>query len=306
MSNVNLVNEMVGDPSVFARDVYAREPFLRRGAVSNPEEFVSLQSIAALLKRGSVRRSDFFLARNGVRLQSDDFLRVMRVRGNSVADIADASLVLREVNKGATLVMSALDRHVDHVARAVEDLRALLRFHTEAMVFVTPPANQAFPVHHDGTDTLILQTVGTKHWSVWSPPEDVAQTSEGYDESTLPEPMIDVVLEPGDVLHVPRRYPHRVRSVDNTSVHVTFASRPDDWAMVLLLGLEAALARSRHAGDYVDRVPTSEEFAAELRSRVDEVLAGVQSGSDEFAADLARSLTNRSLNGGRGLGGLLD
>ena len=70
--------------------------------------------------------------------------------------------------------------------------------------------------HADLQSVLILQTHGAKRWRVWSPLPAASHMQNplqrGKAESLtvleLGEPLVDVVLQPGAVLHVPAGFPH--------------------------------------------------------------------------------------------------
>lgn len=81
---------------------------------------------------------------------------------------------------------------------------------------------QSAPPHTDKQDVVVVQTQGRKRWRVYTPPDceckmnaDAFCRGKGDDELTVDmlvvegsELLLDVTLEPGDILFVPVRFPH--------------------------------------------------------------------------------------------------
>ena len=94
-------------------------------------------------------------------------------------------------------------------------------------VYVTPPHQTlSVPPHTDRQDVLVFQTAGTKQWRVFAPPPRTDQNdplTRGKTGDVLlfeemdDEPLLDIVLRPGDILYVPTGFPHAT----DTSTDVT-------------------------------------------------------------------------------------
>jgi lysine-specific demethylase/histidyl-hydroxylase NO66 len=81
--------------------------------------------------------------------------------------------------------------------------------------YLTPAGTQGFAPHYDDIEAFVLQLEGRKHWKVYKPlnKEEVLPrfSSPNYLQSDLSEPIIDIILEAGDLLYFPRGYIHQVR-----------------------------------------------------------------------------------------------
>ncbi len=80
----------------------------------------------------------------------------------------------------------------------------------------------------DDIDAFILQLEGKKHWRVYKPLNDdevlPLKSSGDLDKHVMDgiKPFIDVVLEAGDLLYMPRGYIHQGSTHDDThSLHLT-------------------------------------------------------------------------------------
>ena len=68
---------------------------------------------------------------------------------------------------------------------------------------------------------------GKKHWKVYSPrsPDEFLPrlSSENFTQEEIGEPIMEVDMEPGDVLYFPRGYIHQASSTKEHSLHITMS-----------------------------------------------------------------------------------
>ena len=134
----------------------------------------------------------------------------------------------------------------------------------QANLYVTGKgiATSATP-HSDKQNVLVLQSRGAKHWRVFAPPPPFAKPAadplaRGKLDDTLRtdelgEPLIDVVLKPGDCLYVPAGFPHTTDTVHVTgagaaaaeaSVHITLGVATNLWGLSYADARSGALSRT--------------------------------------------------------------
>ncbi|BBH71249.1 hypothetical protein ACTI_79340 [Actinoplanes sp. OR16] len=223
------------DEEKFAGAVWGREPLLSRAAdLGGPDGFADLLSPAAvdeLLSRRGLRTPFLRVAKQGTVLPASRFTG----GGGAGAEIADQVLdeqVMGLYADGATLVLQGLHRLWPPLIDFAGDLGAQLNRPLQINAYLTPPASQGFSTHYDTHDVFVLQINGTKRWYVHPPvlpdplenqqwggvADEVAATAAG-------EPALDVVLEPGDVLYLPRGWLHSARALGGRSLHVTIGVR---------------------------------------------------------------------------------
>ena len=118
-----------------------------------------------------------------------------------------------------------------------------------ANAYLTPgKVSQGFAPHYDDIEAFILQLEGKKHWKVYNPislsntlPRE---SSKDLDIKKLPDSALDIVLEPGDLLYMPRGWIHQaVTTRDNTaSIHLTISAMQHwSWADFLEIVMPDAL-----------------------------------------------------------------
>ncbi|ESN91945.1 hypothetical protein HELRODRAFT_116230 [Helobdella robusta] len=97
-----------------------------------------------------------------------------------------------------------------------------------ANVYLTPPGTQGFAPHWDDIEAFILQVEGKKHWQVYEPRNESEVlprfSSPNFKSADLSEPVLDVMLEAGDLLYFPRGFIHQGKTPDDShSLHITFS-----------------------------------------------------------------------------------
>jgi len=138
---------------------------------------------------------------------------------------------------------------------AVWRLCATLQDHFHSMVganvYLTPPGTQGFAPHWDDVEAFMLQLEGKKHWKIYGPrdPSEVLPrySSENLSQSEMTsEPVIEVDLEPGDMIYMPRGTIHQGNCLEGEhSLHITISAyQLNSWTDLLEKLLPAALAEA--------------------------------------------------------------
>lgn len=119
-------------------------------------------------------------------------------------------------------------------------------------IYLTPPSGVAFPIHTDSQDTFILQIAGEKHWQIFQPPilhpykeEMLGKTAEApLDASTLGPPLLDILVRPGDLIYIPRGFPHVAATTPGEmGLHLTLTipTHAYSWGKILTEAIEDVL-----------------------------------------------------------------
>uniref|UniRef100_A0A671KZC0 Bifunctional lysine-specific demethylase and histidyl-hydroxylase n=1 Tax=Sinocyclocheilus anshuiensis TaxID=1608454 RepID=A0A671KZC0_9TELE len=114
-----------------------------------------------------------------------------------------------------------------------------------ANVYLTPAGTQGFAPHYDDIEAFILQLEGKKHWRVYNPQseDEVLPLVSSCNQDEIGQPIMDVVLEAGDLLYFPRGFIHQADCLpDAHSLHLTVSSfQRNSWGDLLLKLMPAAL-----------------------------------------------------------------
>ncbi|MDT5209132.1 MAG: bifunctional lysine-specific demethylase and histidyl-hydroxylase [Mycobacterium sp.] len=135
----------------------------------------------------------------------------------------DAAAIGQDFADGYTIVLESVQRYAPAIAALSHSIEADLNFATQVNAYFTPPESQGFAAHSDDHDALIVQLQGSKIWHIFEG-SDVAPHEmwrhEAISTAGLPAP-VDVRLQAGDVLYLPRGRVHAAESTSELSVHLT-------------------------------------------------------------------------------------
>jgi lysine-specific demethylase/histidyl-hydroxylase NO66 len=155
-------------------------------------------------------------------------------------------------NAGDTIRLERLQESWGPIALLVAALEEALVAKLNVNFYLTPPASQGFKIHYDFHDSLILQVDGAKDWSIYAPEIELPlETSTFLDLPEVAEVRIEegstrllrnIRLESGDLLYIPRGFPHKAVTAGATSLHLTVGIHPVYWLDVLKLAIERACA----------------------------------------------------------------
>ncbi|MFG2652537.1 cupin domain-containing protein [Streptomyces sp. NPDC048436] len=210
----------------FARDVWARTALLTRRADDFSDLF-SADAVDELISRRGLRTPFLRVAKNGSTLPESSFTSSGGV-GATISDQLDDTALWRAFSGGATLVLQALQRTWGPVADFGARLSTELGHPVQANAYITPPQNRGFEDHYDVHDVFVLQIDGTKRWLVHEPvhPDPLrdqpwTDRRSAVAEAAKGKAYIDTVLEPGDVLYLPRGWLHAAQAQGEVSIHLT-------------------------------------------------------------------------------------
>ncbi|CAA9224920.1 MAG: Cupin 4 family protein [uncultured Arthrobacter sp.] len=214
------------DREKFAREVWGRTALLTRG-VGDFSDLFSADAVDELVSRRGLRTPFLRVAKEGSTFPDSSFTAPAGV-GATISDQLDDTALWRKFADGATLVLQALHRTWEPIAEFNARLSTELGHPVQANAYITPPQNRGFDDHYDVHDVFVLQIEGTKRWIIHEPvlPDplrdqvwtdrraEVADAAKG-------EAYIDTLLEPGDVLYLPRGWLHAAQAQGEVSIHLT-------------------------------------------------------------------------------------
>ncbi len=224
------LRRLVGpDVEGFAARHWGREPLVRAGAgATGFPDLLDLDGVDELLSRRGLRTPFLRLARDGAVLDSGSFTGGGGV-GAEIGDQVRDDQVAALFGDGSTIVLQGLHRTWPAVADLAVSLTGELGHPVQANAYITPPSSQGFSAHYDVHDVFVLQLAGRKHWRVHAPVHEAPLRSQPWAERAEAvaararddAPAIDRVLEPGDVLYLPRGWLHSATALGDVSAHLT-------------------------------------------------------------------------------------
>jgi bifunctional lysine-specific demethylase and histidyl-hydroxylase NO66 len=273
------------DPAFF-EERFGRAPFHRpafyRGAL---EEIVDVRSLEYVLAATPGSPSSYVRASRIVEGGRRDERRL--AAGTNLREIA------RLHGAGYTVCVDEINYRWPAIAAMCAGMQATLAARGQANVrggatcglFFAPPRSQGFALHFDRKEVFVLQIAGRKTWQVHLPVEPFPIRNSGDEElgALAGAPLLEIVLEPGDLLYVPRGFLHKPFTTGEHSLHLSFGVETITWLDVLRAMME-------HAPTFRRSVP-SRYFGAASAPLRGEVAAMLAELTDEGAlrAALARA-----------------
>ncbi|MDQ1739207.1 MAG: bifunctional lysine-specific demethylase and histidyl-hydroxylase [Pseudonocardiales bacterium] len=253
----------------FAAEYWSRQPLLTPAAESGADytDLLDTAAIDELLSRRGLRTPFLRIAKQGKVIPAREFTRAGGVGAGVTDQVADDK-VLGLVADGATLVLQALHRNWPPLVRFGSMLSAELGHPVQINCYLTPPQNQGFAPHYDTHDVFVLQIAGRKRWVVHQPVltdplpgQDWEQRRAAVTARAAEPPVLDLTLQPGDALYLPRGFIHSATAQGETSIHLTVGVHPvTRHSLLEHLLAEAATEPSLRAS-----LPLGGDLAAEAR-----------------------------------------
>jgi hypothetical protein len=215
------------------------------------ERFLDLLSIAEVERRvadGGLRWPAFRVVKEGAKIVLADYTEDVPWSPKPFSGTARVERVAAEFERGATIVLQALQLQHPPLAEFCRELEAELEHPVQANAYYTPASAQGFAVHHDTHDVFCVQVEGEKRWLVYPPVLELPLKHQKYEpEMGEPgEPVLDVTMRAGDTLYLPRGWLHQAKTSDIPSLHLTIGVNVFTWRDAVREALDEA------AGDDVE------------------------------------------------------
>ena len=194
--------------------------------------------------------------------------------------------------KGVSMIINGIDQVVPRIAATAAMLQRHLEIEVGVNAYVTFRKASAFRAHWDGHNVLLLQLYGRKNWKFFGRHEVLPVTGHELDNSDhLGEPECEAMLQPGDILYLPRGEIHSGSVIDEHSLHLTVQIGPAQgidfarWLAERATGTEAL----RRDILTLPRSPPLDEQLAELRAALHSLVDSAD--LEAFLADRGRRTT---------------
>jgi bifunctional lysine-specific demethylase and histidyl-hydroxylase NO66 len=146
---------------------------------------------------------------------------------------ANINLVYQSYLKGSTVILSGLESSWPPLATFCRNLEGDLNHPVGVAVYMTPPHTLGVKPHFDTQEGFLVQIDGSKRWKVYKPVHEFPPVEGSYtsvEREKLSEPIFETVLSAGDVLYIPRGFPHEGMSGDGqASLHITLEIHVRSW-----------------------------------------------------------------------------
>lgn len=252
-------------PNEFREKIFEKEPRLWKGALHG-EPFSWAELDAALHQVEPV--PPVFQLYDGGTVPEDQYADVVGELGAPRRRLNKRRFYAR-LRGGATLVVNRFENYSLRALALCNEVHGFSGWRTAGNAYLSIGGRGTFGRHWDTHDVFAVQLIGRKRWRVYPPtlplPLD-RHTSEGSGAVCPTTPVLDCLLETGDVLYVPRGFWHHVIPTDGPSFHLsvgTYAPSVHDFLMwACARRLPAAIAARRSFTAAVQRRDLEEALGA--------------------------------------------
>jgi quercetin dioxygenase-like cupin family protein len=274
--------DVVGDEEEFFRTYFNKKVLYRpRGITGDPRQILSIADMDDIVRQEGMRSGLLRMLGNGVPAIGDQLTSQLEMRreGKTIEDAADPGKIYAHFRAGKTLIHGGLNLTRPNLRTLARSMTERFAAKSEIVAFLTP-AGQSGAAHSDPTDVYIIQLEGTKRWQIWPTPPGRRPGDDKDSFGSLPDPVLDLPVQPGDVLYIPYGTPHRASAEASVSLHLTVVAGPRTWAHHLLSAVQDIL----HNGPEFWDTPYRDDTAPEEMARKIEQLIGRLRTVDTAAA----------------------
>jgi hypothetical protein len=221
LAKVDALDRCVGDPGAFLAGAYGSQPHRWRGP--GFADLLSLADVDQQLAGAGLRRPVIRLVQDGDVVPASRWTRRARTGGTWVDDLADPGRTLGLFAQGATIVLQSLHRWWPPLTRFCRSLEDALGHPVQANAYLTPAGAAGFTPHHDTHDVFVLQVHGSKHWTLREPllVDPLPRHRSDHAAAAQQPVLVELDLEPGDCLYLPRGSIHSAAAQEDVSLHLT-------------------------------------------------------------------------------------
>jgi hypothetical protein len=237
------------EPAAFFQNTWERQPLAV--ARQNPNYYCGLFSLGDVDAVVAFTRPKFLAPAD---FKKDGAAAPTFVQGllpndeqSTVPFYPDIAEVHRAFARGQTVIITAMQNRWAPVAALCRRLEAFFHCPVHTNLYLTPRGAQGFAAHFDTHEVFVLQVEGTKHWRFYGAARELPLADEQTTvaREQLGPPTLEVDLQPGDLLYMPRGHIHEAFTSDNLSLHLTVGVKVFRLADLLRLILEEFAAGDR-------------------------------------------------------------
>ncbi|HKX28059.1 MAG TPA: cupin domain-containing protein [Blastocatellia bacterium] len=181
---------------------------------------------------------------NQIEYEPREWTKLERLRTGDTCRVVAVDKLFSIFGAGGTIILNRAHKYIPSLTRFAVRLERELKFPVTTNLYLTPPHSRGLLAHFDPHCVMILQISGCKKWRLYHFAETLPAGEVDYltRHETAGSPAHEYLLEPGDLLYVPRGLVHEADTLDQTSIHITLGLKTESWFH--LIEDLAALAKS--------------------------------------------------------------
>ena len=208
----------------FINDVWEQKPYIvSRKDRSYYDQLFTAAQFDSLLEFERFVPTEIRVVCNGKQAPVKEY-----IKANGRVDIGRISQYYLE---GHSIVLHSLENFHPAVAGFTQAMRHFFSANVLVNAYITPAGAQALHPHFDAHDVFIMQIEGSKNWRLYHSAAEcplLGSPQPSFSAADLPEP-VNITLQKGDALYIPRGWVHDAETTDERSLHLTIGIHPTQW-----------------------------------------------------------------------------
>jgi hypothetical protein len=230
----NLIAPMTRE--TFLADYWERRPLhIRREATSLYDSLLTRADLEGAIASAGLRYPAIQLTQGGRYIPPEAFTQNVKVGRDSLAGVLDPARLTALYRGGATISAPFFHLAWRPLADLVAAIEAEFDHPAHTNLYLTPGGCAGFTPHYDTHEVFVLQIAGRKHWKVDAPPAPLPHHTQPH-SAQAGQPtarVMEVELNPGDLLYLPRGFVHSTATSKESSLHITLGITVFTWVELL-------------------------------------------------------------------------
>lgn len=141
--------------------------------------------------------------------------------------------VQKQIDNGASIVLDLVETLTPGIRSVTHALEMALATRINCNAYFSQNQRQAFPSHFDSMDVFALHIEGSKVWRVYEGRFEAPMERPGFDHTSFPPEyhekakgglLMEVHMEPGDLLYLPNGWYHDALASSDACLHLSFGT----------------------------------------------------------------------------------
>jgi hypothetical protein len=269
------------DVQAFYAEVHDKKPLHIKGGAGKFAEVAGWPEVSTFLSQAGIWTvANLELALEGKKIEAAQYCKPGLDRDARSNQLVDLAKVRAHLQRGCSLVLNDVTTLAPGIARVAAVIGNELQAKVQANLYCSWQAFRGFSTHFDVHDVWAVHLAGRKTWNIYQrhfenpiPHAKFRGLGSEFHKAHHGPVSQTVMMEPGDLLYIPRGWYHDALAESEATLHIAFGSTP-------LLGLDIITQLFEAAvDDPLMRAGVGGDLASHVRDVGERLLALAQSES---------------------------
>ncbi|WP_193367024.1 JmjC domain-containing protein [Pelagibius marinus] len=269
------------DAETFFRDTFGKKHLHVKGTPERTAAIMTLGGLNSLMSMTSVwspQTLKLFVDRNPVPVP-EYCAKALALGGEALRP--DPDKVQDWIGKGASVILNDIDALAPGVRQLANELQEATGGRSQANLYFSMSQHQAFGPHCDVHEVFAVHCNGEKVWNIYESREDTPINHPSFNfgdaerERRAGKVAEQVLMQPGDLLYIPRGLYHDALASENGALHIAFGVTLPKPLDLLAIIWEAAVQDPELRADLPHKADgkTLEKLLKKMGKKVEAILS---------------------------------